>query len=150
MNKGKIRVLIKEPGKEPTIEEIDDTLKTFQKIVGGHIELIEMPGTDDIDIYANDEAMLNHEPGNIWIAGTGDCVKGTCYMVGYDSDTGDNISLTDDQIKICRRYIKTFELPKEADLYRDYFQLVPKMYKKSEKYLNKSISEMWYGKQNVN
>lgn len=142
MDKNKIRVLIKEPGKEPTIKEIDDTLEAFQKIVGGRIELIEMPGNEDIDIYANDEAMLNHEPGNIWIAGTGDCVKGTCYMVGYDPETGDNVSLTDKQIKKCKNYIKIFELPKGTDLYTDYFLLVPKMYKKSEKYLNKSITEM--------
>lgn len=146
----KIRIMIKEPGKEPRVEEVEDELKTFQKIVGGYIELIAMPGAENIDIYANDEAMLNHEPGNIWIAGTGDCVKGTCYMVGSDLETGENISLTDKQIKQCKEYIKTFALPEGTDLYADYFQLVPKMYKKSEKYLNKSITEMWYGKQNIN
>lgn len=145
----KIKIMIKEPDKSPIIKKVDDDLKTFQKIVGGRIELIEMPGNDNIDIYANDEALLNHEPGNIWIAGTGDCVKGTCYMVGYDPKTGDNISLSDKQAEICRDYIKIFELPHGTDLYRDYFQLVPKMYKQSENYFNKSISEMWYEKESI-
>ncbi len=138
----KIRILIKRPNEEPVVEEVDDDLKTFQEIVGGRIELIEMPGVDNIDIYANEEAMLEQMPGNIWIAGTGDCVKGTCYMVGCDIENGENVSLTDEQIKTCKKYIKTFELPEGYDLYKDYFQLVPKMYKKSEKYFNKSITEM--------
>ena len=137
-----IKIMIKEPNKEPYIKEIEDTLENLQAIVGGLIDCVEMPGVRNVDIYFDDEGLLKHKPGNIWLAGTGDCIKGTCYMVGFDPKEGENISLTYTQIKQCERYVKTFELPKGADLYADYFWLVPTMYKKSEQYLRKPFTEM--------
>ncbi len=138
-----IKLLVKEPNKDPYVKEVEHTLENLQEIVGGYIECVPLPGADNIDIYLNEEGKLLHLPGNIWLAGLGgDCVVGTCYMVGLDPKTGENISLTDKQIKTCEKYCKTFALPEGKDLYADYFSLLPEMYAKSEKYLKKSIMEM--------
>ncbi len=134
-----IKLLIKEPNKEPYIKEVENTLKSFQDIVGGYIECVEMPGIKNVDIFCNEEGLFEQLPGNIWIAGTGDCIKGTCYMVGYDEESGESVDLTDRQIKACEKYINTFALPTGADLYQDYFLLVPEMAAKSEKYFKKSM-----------
>lgn len=137
-----IKILVKEPNKAPYVKEIEHKLENLQEIVGGFIECVEMPGAKNIDIYVNEEGKNMHLPGNMWIAGTGDCIVGTCYMVGFDSRTGDNISLTDKQIQTCKKYIDKFALPENCDLYLNYFSLVPEMFAKSEKYLKKSIVEM--------
>jgi len=139
----KIKILIKRPKEEAEIVEIEDKLENLQEIVGGLIDCTPLPGTEDIDIFFNDEGLLQHLEGNVWLAGpSGNCIVGTCYMVGYDSETGESISLTDKQIKQCNKYLKTFALDKDIDLYLDYFWLVPKMLEKSEKYLKKSFLEM--------
>lgn len=138
-----IRILVKRPKEEAEIVEIEDTLENLQEIVGGLIDCTQMPGSEDIDIFFNDEGLLEHLEGNVWLAGPcGNCIVGTCYFVGYDSETGESVSLTDKQIKECQKYIKNFELGKEVDLYLDYMWLVPKMLEKSEKYLKKNFLEM--------
>lgn len=139
----KIRILIKKPKEEAYITEIEDKLENLQEIVGGLFDCTPLPGSNNIDIFFNDEGKIMHLDGNVWLAGRGgDCIVGTCYFVGYDSETGESVSLTDKQIKECQKYIKTFELGKDVDLYSDYFWLVPKMLEKSEKYLKKSFLEM--------
>ena len=139
----KIRILIKKPKEEAEIVEIEDKLENLQEIVGGLIDCTPLPGSNNIDIFFNDEGKIMHLDGNVWLAGPGgDCIVGTCYFVGYDSETGESVSLTDKQIKECQKYVKTFELGKDIDLYSDYLWLVPKMLEKSEKYLKKSFLEM--------
>ncbi len=137
-----IKLLVKEPNKKPYIKEVEHTLENLQAIVGGFIECVEMPGAENIDIYLNEEGKLDQLPGNMWIAGRDDCIVGTCYMVGYVPETGENISLTDKQIKICEKYCDTFSLPEDSDLYRDYSWLSAIMKLRSENYFKKSISEM--------
>ncbi len=72
-------------------------------------------------MYVNEEGKLNKLPGNFWLPEYEDCACGTVYMVGFDPDSGENISLTDNQIKKCKAYCKTYELPKGLDLYEDYY-----------------------------
>ena len=118
-----ITVLIKEPYKEPYVKEIVDDLKSFQEIVGGHIECVEMPGVKNVDIYVNDEGKLDKLAGNFWLPESEDCVCGTCYMVGYEPETGDNISITENQIKKCLKYIDIYKIPDVMDLYKDFYML---------------------------
>lgn len=56
-----MRVIYKEPGKAPEWREIEDTLRTFQRLVGGYIETVTMgPG---IVVVCNDEGRIrNLEP----------------------------------------------------------------------------------------
>ena len=54
----KIKVLLVEPNKYPRMIEIDDTLESMQKIVGGGIEEY-MPFDDDVALVCNDESKYN-------------------------------------------------------------------------------------------
>mgnify|MGYP003293114903 CR=1 FL=1 len=118
-----IRVLVKEPYKEPYLKEIEDTLENLQEIVGGYIECVEMPGMRNVDLYVNEEGKLDRQTGNFWLPEYEDCVVGTCYMVGYEPEEGESIDITDRQIKECEKYIKAYELPKGMDLYNDFYIL---------------------------
>ena len=136
-----VKVLIKEPGKEPYEKEIEDTLDNLQGIVGGYIECVEMPGVKNVDLYVNEEGKLNKLPGNFWLPEYEDCACGTVYMVGFDPETGDNVSITDNQIKKCKKYIKTYELPKSLDLYKD-FQILKAYMTKRYEIQNRKNAEM--------
>ena len=50
----KVKVLIKKPGQEPYIEEVENKLETFQEIVGGYIECVEFPGLENVDLFVNE------------------------------------------------------------------------------------------------
>lgn len=41
-------------------------------------------------------------------------------MVGFDPETGDNVSLTDNQINKCLKYISNYELMEGLDVYTNY------------------------------
>ena len=60
---GKISVLLVQPGKYPEIVEIDDTLESMQKTVGGDIEEY-MPFEDDVAIICNEEGKIRGLPLN--------------------------------------------------------------------------------------
>ena len=105
-----IRVLVKEPYKEPYLKEIEDTLENLQEIVGGYIECVEMPGMRNVDLYVNEEGKLDRQTGNFWLPEYEDCVVGTCFMVGADPEEGELVSITDKQVADCKKYIKNYEL----------------------------------------
>lgn len=115
----KIRVLIKEPYKEPYVKEIDYTLEAMQEIVGGYIECVGFPNINGVDLYVNEEGKLDRLEGNFWLPEYEDCVVGTCFMVGYNAHNGQNKDITDKQIEHCKEYIKYFDLGK-YDLYYDF------------------------------
>ena len=142
MEKKMIKILVKEPNKEPYIKEIEDELEPKQEIVGGLIECIEFPDLRGVDIYVNEEGLLDELPGNFWLPHYQDCVKGTCFMVGFDAETGDCVDITDNQIKHCEKFIKTFEIPQELDLYQD-FGIIEEIMKSRYKRYMKNMSEMW-------
>ena len=141
MEKKMIKILVKEPNKEPYIKEIEDELEPKQEIVGGLIECIEFPDLRGVDIYVNEEGLLDQMPGNFWLPHYQDCVKGTCFMVGFDAETGDCVDITDNQIKHCEKFIKTFESPQELDLYSDFGIIEEIMKSRYKRYL-KNMSEM--------
>ena len=135
-----IKILIKEPCKPPYVKEIENTYEKMKESVGGYLESVEMPGLRNVDIFVNEEGKLEHLPGNFWLPEYRDCVCGTCYIVGYDPDEGESISLTDNQIEKCKQYISNYELPEGLDLYKD-FQLL-ELYMMSKYRKLKQISEM--------
>jgi len=118
MEKRKIKVIIKEPYKDPVVSEIVDDLKTIQKIVGGYIEVVPFPNVKGVDLVVNEEGKLEKLPGNFFIPHYEDCIVGSCMITGYN-DEGEFASLADKQIEKVNKYIKTFEIPKEYDLYYD-------------------------------
>ena len=56
----KMNVLIVEPGKHPRLADIDESLESLQKIVGGYIEAIYL-FEDEIAIICDEELKLKSE-----------------------------------------------------------------------------------------
>lgn len=87
---GKIIVIVKEPGKAAHTKTIDNTLEELQRLVGGYIEPV--PTNDDhLAVYVDEEGLLKHlEPNDFGLVGT-------IIVTGFDPDTGNNVSLTEQQ-----------------------------------------------------
>jgi len=138
-NKKIIRVLIKEPYKEPYLKEIEDTLENLQEIVGGYIESVDMPNLKNVDLYINEEGKMDRLEGNFWLPEYQDCVVGTCFMVGADPEEGELVSITDKQVEKCKKYIEDYQIPKGLSLYNDFRLLEHMMITKFKKNLKKDI-----------
>lgn len=82
MKSKQILVVIKEPGKAPTVDYIENDLKAFQEAVGGYIEAVTL-ATDCI-IICNEEGMLQGLPHNCRVANVDFC--GTILVVGARGD----------------------------------------------------------------
>ena len=134
-----IKLLVKEPNKEPYVKEVEHTLENLQKIVGGYIECVEMPYGKNIDLFVNEEGKLEGLKGNFWLPEYEDCVVGTCYMVGYDQETGESVSITDKQIADCKKYIDFFKIPDGMDLYRDFPILESLMKAQAQKFKKQTL-----------
>lgn len=97
-----IRVLVVEPNKLPKEEIIPNRLQDKQKIVDGLIEYAYLEEDRDVVIICNEEGKINGSEPNRYIGH--DVLFGTFIIVG-DNDTGEDRSLTDEQIK---KYKKRF------------------------------------------
>ena len=84
MAKGKdfITVVIKHPGTEPFVDIVENSLETFQDLVGGYIESYTI--ATDLTILCNEEGLLNSLPYNIKICGNH--FVGTIVAVGIKGD----------------------------------------------------------------
>ena len=88
-----MRAIIKEVGKEPRVEVIENELPTLQKLVGGHIEVVRV--TPDVLMICNEEGKLKGLPPNF---STGqDVIVGTVVFVAFDG-TEDFAGLSDYQV----------------------------------------------------
>ena len=88
----KITILVKEPGKDWEVREVEDTLPTYQKIVGGYIEGAGTTSTG-VHIFCNEEGKLRGLEIN-WPF-HGDVLVGTIFGVRSD-DEGEFQSIFDD------------------------------------------------------
>ena len=107
-----MRVLVMEPGKEAVDKEIDSSLKSMQKVVGGYIEAI-YPFRDPVALVCNSEGKLDHLPLNrvLYDEDSGqalDVIAGTFFICGAPPDAEDFTSLTDEQVQ---KYQKRFQSP---------------------------------------
>jgi len=63
-----VRVIVCRPGETATVEEIDDSLESMQRLVGGMIEEYQPfydahdPRVEEVTIYCNEEGKLNRLP----------------------------------------------------------------------------------------
>lgn len=87
----KIKAIVKSPYDTIGYERmIDNTLETFQKLVGGPIETVTIPG--DVILIVNEEGKLRDLPHNFnfGLPPFYDHVVGTAVLVGRDGeDFGD-------------------------------------------------------------
>lgn len=105
-----MKIVIVEPMKEARITETDKSLAAMQEIVGGLIQVLTID--DGVCIVCNEEGKidglelnrgLKDKNGELW-----EIIAGTFFIVGDDYETGDFISLTDEQAEC---YRKQFERP---------------------------------------
>lgn len=98
-----MRILVTEPLEKPYIKEIDGSLESMQKIVGGLIQAIYPYEDKDVALVCNEEAKLIGLPLNRALYDdTGqiyDIIAGTFFLCQVPSDSENFESLTDEQIK---------------------------------------------------
>ena len=81
-----MNVLIVEPGKHPRLADIDDSLESLQKTVGGYIEAI-YPFEDEIAIICDEESKLKSDSEwNRILPETHDVIKGTLIIAGLGDE----------------------------------------------------------------
>lgn len=99
-----MKVLIVEPGKEPRVAQIPNTLKAMQQTVDGYIQIVH-PWHDSVALVCDEEGVLKDKPFNRnvtpWLQ-----IAGTFFLCGTIED--DFMDLTDAQVElyteIMRRY----------------------------------------------
>ncbi len=90
----KLNVVIKEPGKDPFVKEIENDLTTYQEILGGMMEMV--PFEKGQVLLCNEEGKLKGLEPNL-ILPSGDIIVGTVIIIGTDGE--DFRSLTDEEAK---------------------------------------------------
>ena len=98
--KVKVKVVIVRVGKAPQVEEIDDTLKAFQRIVGGLIESV--PNGYGVVLFCNEDGRFLNLPFNRQCLGD--------FFFSQADKHGKSISLSDSEIEIL---CKAYSLPSE-------------------------------------
>ena len=108
-----MQVVIVEPKKKPTVQNIDDGLEAMQKIVGGTIQAI-YPCEEPIALICNDEGKILNLPLNRALRDSAghvyDIVAGTFFLCAAPADSDNFASLTDEQAQTCLRY---FAVPEQ-------------------------------------
>lgn len=86
----KITAIIKHPGEDAEVEMIENTLKTFQNIVGGYIECVTIdPG---LVAVVDEEGIINSKPFNMKLGVHQ--LFGTIVFVGVDGEEFTNCPTT--------------------------------------------------------
>ena len=106
-----MKVIIVEPKKTPMVQEIDSSLESMQKIVGGSIQAV-YPFDEPVALICNEEGKLLDLPlnralqddeGNIY-----DIISGTFFLCAAPPDSDRFVGLTDQQVKM---YMERFSTP---------------------------------------
>ena len=100
-----MKVVVKKPKKEPEIREIKNDLKVLQEIVGGRIEVVRMPFSEDIYIILDEEGKVKGYDPNILFM-RGDVIVGTVIFVASTDEDFDDLS--EDQIDAAFGYSYIF------------------------------------------
>ena len=104
-------ILLIQLGQKPTLTEIDGTLESMQKIVGGYIQVL-YPFDDPVALVCNDEGKLLGLPLNRGLRdGCGqiyDVIAGTFFLCGAPPDTDHLDSLPE---RLARKYQRRFASP---------------------------------------
>ena len=94
-----MKVIVKEPGADPEVRQVENTLAALQEIVGGPIEIVRYsPG---ISIICNEEGKIRHLERNFsfpreWLRIV---IVGKALIAGMGK-SGNYKSLTNSQIKL--------------------------------------------------
>ena len=106
-----MQVIVVEPKKKPTAQDIGSDLESMQKIVGGSIEAI-YPFEEPVALICNEKGKLLNLPlnralrddeGNVY-----DIISGTFFLCAAPPDSNHFAGLTDQQVKT---YMEWFAMP---------------------------------------
>ena len=98
-----MNVLIVEPGKHPRLADIDESLESLQKTVGGYIEAI-YPFEDEIAIICDEESKLKSDTEwNRMLPEINDVIKGTFIIAGLGDE-----DFTDITPELAEKYKQRF------------------------------------------
>jgi hypothetical protein len=109
-----IRGILKRPNEYCSVVVVSSKLESLQEMVDGWIEIVAAPFYKDIDFIINEEGKYqeNCKP-NIYLPEYDDILCGTLIAVGFDMDTSNHVSLTDEQIEYTLNYIKANYIAEE-------------------------------------
>ena len=106
-----MRVIVVEPKKKPTAQDIGSDLESMQKIVGGPIEAV-YPFDGPVALICNEEGKLLNLPLNRALRDDEgkvyDIISGTFFLCAAPPDSDHFTSLTDQQVKT---YMERFSMP---------------------------------------
>ena len=98
-----MKILIIEPGKLPREAEIDGSLESMQKTVGGYLQAI-YPFEDEVALVCDDESKLKSDTQwNRMLPETGDIIKGTFFIAGLGAE-----DFTDLSAELMEKYRQRF------------------------------------------
>ncbi|MEG0980029.1 MAG: DUF3846 domain-containing protein [Oscillospiraceae bacterium] len=105
-----IRVLVVKPNELPEEKMIKNTLQAKQEIVHGLIECVYLENDDSVVLICNEEGKLNGLPINRDIGY--DMIAGNMIIAGDDFNTGEFVSLTDNQIEKYKEFFNEKSIEK--------------------------------------
>jgi hypothetical protein len=98
-----IRVVVKKPNEQAIIKCVVDDLSTWQRLVGGYIEVVPYDDYLNILVICNEEGKLEGLSPNIVYYN--DILVGTIVFVSSNEE-GDFVGLNDEQILYVMRTLK--------------------------------------------
>ena len=98
-----ITVVMKLPDEKVEVRKIKNTYKELSEFCEGLIDIASSP-IDGVDIIFNDEFLMNGMRPNIVTPENYGVICGPIIFAGVDSQTGDTISLTEEQVKKVIQY----------------------------------------------
>ena len=106
-----MQVIVVEPKKKPTAQDIGSDLESMQKIVSGSIQAV-YPFDEPVALICNEEGKLLNLPlnralrddvGNVY-----DIISGTFFLCAAPPDSDRFAGLTDQQVKT---FMERFDMP---------------------------------------
>ena len=98
-----MKILLVEPMEKPRVIDIDGSLESMQKIVGGLIQVIYPFDNPEVALVCNDEGKISGLPFNRALRDDAgeiyDVIAGTFFLCQAPADSDSFESLTDEQIK---------------------------------------------------
>lgn len=99
MDSQKLKVLVYRKGFNSSVEMIENTLESFQSLVGGNIEGWMIPWREYVQLICYELGRFER-PANRYVHGLGE-IHGT-FLISRIDRRGESVSLTDEDVNACR------------------------------------------------
>lgn len=104
MKDRKITVVTKLPNEGAKIRKIENDYKAISGFCEGFIDMVELPKDGRMTIICNDNFLNNGMEPNIVMPEREEVICGPLIIAGYDPETGETVSLTEEQKKKALKY----------------------------------------------